>query len=207
MVTRSSVQWIIIALATLTILAQANVSEAVPILTVTPNVAFRIVTEGDSGIFNFTVANVSDDTANNIRFVTSRIIADPGSTLYGNINEIRGGIEFVSDDRNDAVFSTSIVNDNCTGSPLRPRATCSFQLVFDTQDLNKPASDTNSGIWRVYSDVGFMPPEFGDAVGKATVEVLDPGATPKVPEPSTLVLLASGLAVLSGLRKGLRSPK
>jgi hypothetical protein len=50
----------------------------------------RIVTEDDSGIFSFTVTNVSDDTASNIRFATTNIIASPGSTLFGNTNEIIG---------------------------------------------------------------------------------------------------------------------
>lgn len=77
-----------------------------------------------------------------------------------------------------------------------------FKPLFDTQDLNKSQSDTNSGIWKIYNVVSFAPagtPNF--QIGRATVEVLDPGATPQLPEPSTLLLFASGLAGLAGLRR------
>jgi hypothetical protein len=75
-------------------------------------------------------------------------------------------------------------------------------VFFNTADNNKAQSDTNSGVWRIRTTVGFFLPSQPfqqNAHASVLVEVIDPNAVPTIPEPSTLVLFVSGLAGLGGL--------
>jgi hypothetical protein len=158
MVTKASIQWLMAAVAVCTILAHADPSQAVSMISVTPNVPFRIVPEGDSGLFNFTVTNVGTEPVT-LTVFSPLLNVPAGDPAFGNTNPIVNGVEFVSGDRNDEVFRTTIPNgeDFCGGFRLGPEGTCVFKQLFDTHDLNKSQSDTKSGIWKIYNFVSFTP--------------------------------------------------
>ena len=90
-------------------------------------------------------------------------------------------ITFVKGDRNDEVSSTMIVHgaSNICETPnviLRPGDTCGFQQLAITQDLNKPASDNDSGTWQVFNVVDFFDRAgiLSSSGGSGMVEVSDP---------------------------------
>lgn len=128
------------------------------------------------------------------------------SDFYGNINDIHKGIEFIGGDENDMVTLARLVvgADFCCGFKLGPQGTCVYSVFFNTADNNKPLSDTNSGLWRIHTTVGFFVPSQPfqqNAHGSAMVEVLDPNATPTLPEPPTVVLVVAGLTTLGGIAR------
>ncbi len=175
-------------------------------ITLTPTPPFLIVPEDLPGAFSVTVKNVSTGIVEipASPFGVSpleNIVVAGASPFFGNVNDINGGIEYVSGDMNDKVTLARIVQgtDFCSGFDLGPQGTCVFSVFFSTADNNKPASGTNSGIWRIHLSVGFFPAGAqvqSNAHGSVLVEVIDPGAIPKLPEPSSLSLLASGLVGL-----------
>lgn len=59
---KAPIEWLMVAMAILPILAHAHPSQAVPMINVAPNLPFRLVPKGDSGLFNFTVTDVGTET-------------------------------------------------------------------------------------------------------------------------------------------------
>ena len=186
-----------------------------PILTLTTAPPFLIVPEDLPGAFNVTVKNVSTGVVEiplggfGVSPIEN-INAAPGSPFYENVNQINNGIEFVSGDDNDKVTLARIVqgSDFCSGFNLGPQGTCLFSVFFNTADNNKPASDTNSGVWKIHLSIGFFPQGAqvqSNEHGSFLVEVIDPGAKAVLPEPSSLILFASGLLGWSGMVLGRRA--
>ena len=145
--------------------------------------------EAEGVLYPFTVTNTSavNDPFPNIVISAVRLPASIPA------------IAFVKGDRNDEVSSTMIVHGalNICETPnviLRPGDTCSFQQLIITQDLNKPASDNDSGTWQVFNVVDFFDRAgiLSSTGGSGMVEVTDLA----VPEPTGLPVLVFSIVSL-----------
>ena len=160
-------------------------SNAVQIVTITPNPTWLSVLEGQPGVFAFTVANGGPDRIQIVE--VDALVRRP----------VRGDTE-----HHLVLHPTLIAGDECTGLVLGLGGTCKFKQVFDTQHQG-PMTFMEPGFWDVRNEVTWktlpkapFDPVFGDTLGKAPVEVRHTGQPPTIPIPPTLPLMAAALASL-----------
>jgi len=160
----------------------------VEIILTNGGVAFGEVFEGQSVVFDLTLFNGSLET-----------IFQPGPATIAN------GIDFDEGDRNDEVFMTAVVNNNCRNTPqLLTGVGCTFGLEVFSRDL-KPAPPADHADWLVRVGAFYnvidpvtlgMETEFVTLDG-TRVRVHDPF---DLPEPSYLPIIGSvlvGIALLT----------
>ena len=191
MLPKCFVRAILNAAAIVSLLIATNQVALAGTLSISPDVPVLPVPEDEAEglLYPFTATN---NSAENDPF-PNIVVRDVRLPVSG------PAIEFIKGDRNDEVSSVMIVQGalNTCEVPvvLRPGDTCNFQQLIITQDLNKPASDNDSGTWQIFNVVDFfdMSGIVTFASGSGMVEVVDPA----VPEPTTLPIFVFGIVLVA----------
>jgi len=155
----------------------AETLRADPVLIITPTPPQAIVPEGVPAAFMLTVMNTSKS------FITI-------SDVFALENAM-----FLGSDRNDEVSIIKTTDIGCVNTRLGPGGTCIFIVTALTRDLHPELSGTDVGLWRIPVFAignfdGVTTSEFGSQ--DVFVIVTDPA-----PEPSTMLLLSTGLAAVT----------
>jgi hypothetical protein len=139
------------------------------------------VQEGQSGYFEFTIANLTNWTIRIQNIQTRWQDEYPfGHPIY------------VSGEPEDEVYATGISQEPITPLYLGPGQTITFHQDFDTRDLH-PDGDIDIGTWMIWNDVTYY---YGGtyeeihAYGSALVNVSD------IPEPSSGAIFLLGIGLL-----------
>jgi hypothetical protein len=144
------------------------------------------VPEGQSGVFTFTVKNISTGTGNLNLVIDSVTIGQP---YYLNPAQPK-----------DEAYGAALVNNKTTpGTVLAVGKTSTFQLSFKTRDLF-PDSDKDRGNWMIPIDVTAHaqanPTMHASAARAGHVIVTD--TVLSNPEPASLTMVGIGALCLAG---------